>query len=720
MQALPADEALWRPFRSRRDFEFSEIALDAALNKHQIDRLLSLIAHISQVPYKNEERVYEVHARPLWDWALDLLDNPLLAPHFVWDMQHVYKHNGTDFKHFFNEPWTGHQWWDIQSHLPPDLNAVPFCFILYADKTRLSSHGTIKGYPVVVCCANLPVEIQNGEGLGGSRVVPEEAFEEGKLRYTTLKRVMWHESFLKLLVHLDQYSKTGYSYSCYDKIMHWLFPVILILSGDYEEQCMMSLICGLQCKCPCPVCLVPLDELHDLSNTFPIRSMKDAQVALDIYRWNRTEGEEVLKGLGLRPIANVLWLIENSDPHEALSLDNLHTLHGGTGGEHLLRELKTVLADLGCEAQDNFEQQYRWQQEAGLSQGMYICPSTSISRLIITKQAFYAALSVLKCQVSPEGYHLLRVIRSYLRLDSLIRLNVHTERTLAMIDTEFLIYDTALKDYIEYATMTSSIEGIKTDWNFPKTHLWKHAQHDIKSKGVARNYSTCPNEKLHGPLKSAYLSQSNGKDVAKQILRIDHHKCAALLLRGCLDTLDEQCRLQALGDAGLDDEDHNHINLDGHFKLSSPQSRADTIQDIENRLSAQDSVFQGFHKKLANFINMSLPTYGYQLTRWTIIPTDFQIHEYRYLKLNYESTVNWRQSTDHLQSNPSFHGSPRFDCALIQLTAERTVFVKIIFMFKCEVPDIGAFQFALVQPYTAGIQAVPRRDSIFVPLKSFI
>lgn len=76
---------------------------------------------------------------------------------------------------------------------------------------------------------------------------------------------------------------------------------------------------------------------------------------------------------------------------------------------------------------------------------MYIRPSTSISRLIITKQAFYAALSVLKRQVSPEGYRLLRVIRSYLRLDSLIGLDVHTERTLAMIDAEFLVYDTALK-----------------------------------------------------------------------------------------------------------------------------------------------------------------------------------------------------------------------------------------------------------------------------------
>lgn len=42
---------------------------------------------------------------------------------------------------------------------------------MYVDKTRLSSHGTVKGYPVVVHCANLPVQIRNGEGIGGGRVV---------------------------------------------------------------------------------------------------------------------------------------------------------------------------------------------------------------------------------------------------------------------------------------------------------------------------------------------------------------------------------------------------------------------------------------------------------------------------------------------------------------------------------------------------------------------
>lgn len=57
---------------------------------------------------------YEVHAQPIWDWALDLLDNPLLAPHFMWDTCRVYKHDGTKFEHFFDEPWTGDRWWDIQ------------------------------------------------------------------------------------------------------------------------------------------------------------------------------------------------------------------------------------------------------------------------------------------------------------------------------------------------------------------------------------------------------------------------------------------------------------------------------------------------------------------------------------------------------------------------------------------------------------------------------
>ena len=51
------------------------------------------------------------------------------------------------------------------------MHAKPFCIILYADKTRLSSFGTEKGYPIIARCANLLILIQNGEDGGGGWLV---------------------------------------------------------------------------------------------------------------------------------------------------------------------------------------------------------------------------------------------------------------------------------------------------------------------------------------------------------------------------------------------------------------------------------------------------------------------------------------------------------------------------------------------------------------------
>ncbi|KAH9001796.1 hypothetical protein EDB86DRAFT_2747365, partial [Lactarius hatsudake] len=55
------------------------------------------------------------------------------------------------------------------------------------------------------------------------------------------------------------------------------------------------------------------------------------------------------------------------------------------------------------------------------------------------------------------------------------------------------------------------------DWNFPKMHALVHSFDDIKAKGATRNYNTKLNEKLHGPLKKAYLRQTNFKDIAPQV-----------------------------------------------------------------------------------------------------------------------------------------------------------------------------------------------------------
>ena len=121
------------------------------------------------MPYDKEVRVYDVHHRPLWDWALGLLDHPCLIHEFVWDAEKISKWTGVRWERFIHEPWTANDWWNIQNDLP--TGAKPICFIVYADKTRLSSFGTAKAYPVVARCANLPAHIRNGNGIGGGEVV---------------------------------------------------------------------------------------------------------------------------------------------------------------------------------------------------------------------------------------------------------------------------------------------------------------------------------------------------------------------------------------------------------------------------------------------------------------------------------------------------------------------------------------------------------------------
>lgn len=40
----------------------------------------------------------------MWDWALDILSDPLLAPSFVWDAERLHKFNGTSYYvHFYDE-----------------------------------------------------------------------------------------------------------------------------------------------------------------------------------------------------------------------------------------------------------------------------------------------------------------------------------------------------------------------------------------------------------------------------------------------------------------------------------------------------------------------------------------------------------------------------------------------------------------------------------------
>ncbi|KAG1797456.1 uncharacterized protein HD556DRAFT_1233350 [Suillus plorans] len=737
------DNEPWQPFACRADFEFAELAHQAALNKNQTDELLRLIwriadgqvkftfkshgdvskawdraasqmspfeKHTITVEHKREDLKYNIYTRPLWDWALDLLQDPLLAPHFVWDAQRLYKHNGMRYERFVHEPWTGDRWWNVQSSLPE--NGVPFAFILYADKTHLSSAGTVKAYPVFMRCGNLPVNIRNTDGLGGGRmvgwlpIVPDDSEEDGKLSYVNLKRVVWHKAFFKLLETIIIYAKAGYAYTCYDGVMRWLYAFILLLSADYEEQCVMALIRGTNCHCPCPICLVPSDKLYDNASTYPTRSSDDTKALVELWTRDRVAGESALKKQGLRPIKNVFWKVPNSDPHDTISQDHLHVYHMGQW-KHLFGELKQRIAALGRSNEKKLDDQFdtfpRWRNLNHFDRVTNITYSDGNKLRDISRQVLYAAQNILTRAADEAGYALLRCIASYLHIDMYISLDVQTESTIAAGRAEVLEFQKRLEE--------TDPDTIK-NWNFPKIHSGKHIFDDIMVKGAARNFSTRPNEKQHGPIKRWYLRQTNRKDIADQILELDHKSVVSEFIRSRIECLDEERRKLMLSQEELEDTDLDDEKFEEHFHIGSPLKNQTTLSQVEEE-NKSIRAFHQFRKKLATFLNHFLPSHNIPLpegTTWLKLSAQDQIHEYRYLKVHYESTADWKLATDYLRCNPSFHGKERRDCALIRTLdkdgRDKNIFVKILCMFKHTVGSC-TLDLALVLPMDALIG--PRR-----------
>lgn len=113
--------------------------------------------------------------------------------------------------------------------------------------------------------------------------------------------------------------------------------------------------------------------------------------------------------------------------------------------------------------------------------------------------------------------------------------------------------------------------------------------------------------------------------------------------------------------------------------------------------------------------------------------------EYRYIKVTFGSTVDWRPLTDHLRCSPLFHGLERRDFVILNVDDESLVFAHLIFVFKSTV-DIGHVKehsMALVQKYDAMIprhergasdkllsmirvRACPRKQADFIFLASVI
>ncbi|KAJ7592183.1 hypothetical protein C8J56DRAFT_780865, partial [Mycena floridula] len=753
--AGPSEESAtnpWEPFRTHFDFEVAELAMLAQMNKTTTQTLFALIHRAAagydkftianydeltalwklastkrtqfqkaevKTMYKHAEHSHDFTFRDLWDWSMDLVKDPRLSPALHWDACRLYKYNGEEFIRFVDEPWTANAWWAFQSRIPKD--GKPLCFILYADKNKLSTFGTEKGYPVIARLANLDEDTRNGAGTGAGEIVghlpiiDEEASETGTKAFADFKSAVWHNSFAHLLKWIERYSLTGYTATCGNKIPRSLYPNVLILTGDYLEMCVMNLVRGVKSFCPCHCCLV---GPQDLSNLSLVSEPWTAEKTLDILKEvsklkTKKAQEDLLQQYGMRPIVNVFSRIRFTDPHKASSYDDLHTDDSGLWGKHIFEQLKRHVEHLkgGPKALNaRINTTLRWSGLTHQKSVMKVTFNDGTKHRDAAKIMLYAAQCIITSENDASGYVLLQGLREYTNMTSYANFTVHTTETIQAGRNEVRKFGAIME---KYASMTHSTDLAKS-WNFPKMHLHVHLFDDIEDKGVMRTYSTWPNEKLHGPMRKIYHSKTNFKNVTEQITNVEQCMSVGLMIREQLDDMDELARKRLKKPA----------DMEAVFKRISIGSRQKqrTFAQVEEFMAANPGLSR-FQIRLGDFLTATecfCDFFTAQLGSHHFLSPHFitdgllssKVTPYQYLKVQYESTVNWKLATNWLRCNPLFNKEPRYDYVLVE--GKPMFFAELIYIFTCKLgiksdPAESVHLIALIQPYEV-VRQRPGKD----------
>ncbi|KAK0209611.1 hypothetical protein IW262DRAFT_1468882 [Armillaria fumosa] len=694
----PIDPHPWCPFASCHNFELAEFILDTALTKKQMKTLFRLLKpeaasnqdnpefniHTPKefkehwdlavnmitafekstvtVLLRGSDYTYDVYRQNLWTWALDLIQDPTLEPHFVWDAIQLLKWNGQAFERFVDEPWTAQAFWDLQTKLPKGGKVL--YYIIYADKTWLSSFGTAQDYPVIARLGNLKVGIQNSNGVGSGRVVgwlpviKEIAKMKGKVYYVDFKLHVWHAAFRYILEPIFVPSKLGswVHLNLVDEDLH-LFPQVPIESCDYKEVNFVVLTRGAGSKKPCIVCLVPKLEQNILHIAYELWTkwqtqeiLADATAIPRKDRWNT-----FLSGFGLRNIReNAFWNIKDCDPFQALSFDGLHAHDNGLFGDHLRSSKFVGLADDQIKHFPCWRNLYHF--ESGFM-AVHFADGTKYEDL--SKHIIFVTQNILMEIADEHGYHLLKCVQSYMELRMYAGFNLHTECSVQAIWDELVKFLELIR---EYEQLTKFL-----------------------------------NEKMHGPLKDAYQMQTNFKDVADQILQINSWRNAASFIQQQIELHDEQMAQNDENDE-LEDED-----------LQAEHSRNVTLHGHHD-----DPVFTGFQSHLSKFMEGQFKKYpdivpevgGQKVTFKSFQPND-KIQLHGLLKVNYENVVDWTTSTDYLRCSPNFYNHPRYDYLLINST-NHPFFAQLVMVFTCVIGG-KEFPLALVHPFNQPVNAATEK-----------
>ncbi|KAG2351191.1 hypothetical protein BDR07DRAFT_1502289 [Suillus spraguei] len=149
-----------------------------------------------------------------------------------------------------------------------------------------------------------------GQVVGWLPLVKDDPKYKGTQQFANFKAAVWHASIKEVLASIVPPSKLGQWTNCWDNIARLFYTLVLILSVDYEEQCVMLLTQGVMSNFPRPVCLIPEDELSSvMPHTYTLHTSHATNTLLTKARAERRKErrEAILKSQSIRDVINAFY-----------------------------------------------------------------------------------------------------------------------------------------------------------------------------------------------------------------------------------------------------------------------------------------------------------------------------------------------------------------------------------------------------------------------------
>ncbi|KAI9445866.1 hypothetical protein H4582DRAFT_2069128 [Lactarius indigo] len=580
-----------------------------------------------------------------------------LAQHFEWDVRKIFKHDGETTSRVYSKPWTADAFWNFQSRIPK--GARPLCFILYADKSKLSSFGTEMAYPVIARYTNLPVEIRNSNGTGGGRVIgwllivsPENPEDSKETAFVNFKREVWHRAFRRIIESIIEKSKTVAGFGAPMALTNYFTLASSYYLPTMKNNALCLLSGALAANSPARHHL--WREFKALAQTWGGAASKVDQQFDLVPRWR-----------GLHHFPAVMKV----------------SFTDGTKFEDISKVV--VFAAHNVIPQDSKK---GWQL-------LYCLRSLSILDLLLSLEA-HTEKTIL------AGRNELKKFADFMENYILLFSGSAEEDNEKVKDWNFPKMHALVHGFDDIEAKGASRNyNTKPNEKFhgPLRKLYLNQDQfqecctsDLEVRSFCVYFSTNP-----GPIDELDAVAS----CHVQTLDDDDN------VEDALGSTQEQDIGPSLGPTLTVHDGSSHQGRSTTFGAGAVVLRSQqppvTLKTLEGT-NAENPTFRNFRARLATWLTVVLPQYNFSFAPGCTrveFQDDDKITEYRSMKVCYESKVNWEQYLDYLYCSPNFHGRKRYDFVIL-MTTEGFIFAELKFIFTVSVAE-DKYPICLVCPLDA-------------------